>query len=111
MLAFFQSLAKNQNTMAEKTNTRETDALKRKIFEQEKELDKLKGKSLKEVIKSDDAFEGYSGQYKDIRTGEVVALKVVESAQVRFLRTHLVKGENTSGDYTAADFKKLFDRL
>jgi len=97
--------------MAEKTNTREIDALKRKIFEQEKELDTLKGKSLKAVIKSDDAFEGYSGQYKDIRTGEIVALKVVDAAQVRFLRTHLVKGEKTSGDYTAADFRRLFDKL
>lgn len=97
--------------MAEKTSTREIDALKRKIFEQEKELDTLKGKSLKAVIKSDDAFEGYSGQYKDIRTGEIVALKVVDAAQVRFLRTHLVKGEKTSGDYTAADFRRLFDKL
>lgn len=97
--------------MAEKTNTREIDALKRKIFEQEKELDTLKGKSLKAVIKSDDAFDGYSGQYKDIRTGEIVALKVVDAAQVRFLRTHLVKGEKTSGDYTAADFRRLFDKL
>lgn len=97
--------------MAEKTSTREIDALKRKIFEQEKELDTLKGKSLKAVIKNDDAFAGYSGQYKDIRTGEIVALKVVDAAEVRFLRTHLVKGEKTSGDYTAADFRRLFDKL
>lgn len=97
--------------MAEKTNTREIDALKRKIFEQEKELDTLKGKSLKAAIKTDNAFEGYSGQYKDIRTGEIVALKIVDAAQVRFLRTHLVKGEKTSGDYTAADFRRLFDKL
>jgi len=99
--------------MAKETpsNDRQVDALKRKIAKQEAELDTLKGKALTKVAKADDSFSGYSGKYKDIRTGEIVALKVLDAHEVRFLRTHLVKGENTSGDYTAADFRRLFDKL
>jgi len=99
--------------MAKETpsNDRQVDALKRQIAKQESELDALKGKALTKVAKADDSFSGYSGKYKDIRTGEIVALKVLDAHEVRFLRTHLVKGENTSGDYTAADFRRLFDKL
>ena len=93
------------------SNDRQVDALKRQIAKQEAELDTLKGKALTKVAKTDDAFAGFSGKYKDIRTGEIVALKVLDAHEVRFLRTHLVKGEKTSGDYTAADFRRLFDKL
>ena len=93
------------------TSDRQVDALKRQIAKQESELDALKGKSLTKAVKSDDSFSGFAGKYKDIRSGEIVALKVLDAHEVRFLRTHLVKGEKTSGDYTAADFRRLFDKL
>lgn len=88
---------------------KENKTLKRQLATVEKEIDKLKGSKLSEAVKSDDSLDGYSGKWKDQRTGDIFALKVVDASEVRFARTHLARSaDGKFGDYTEADFFRIF---
>ena len=86
----------------------ETKPLKQQIAKLEKENDKLKGKELEKSLTDGD---GYEGKYKNLQTGEVFALKVVEPHTVKHNKTHFAKNATHFGDYTEADFFRLFRAL
>jgi hypothetical protein len=90
---------------------KEIKPLKRQIAKLEAENDKLKGKELEKAASASDSFDGYEGAYKQLSTGQVFKLKVVDDALVRSHKTHLAKSATHFGDYTAAEFRALFDKL
>ena len=89
---------------------KEIKPLKRKLAALEAENDKLKGKELDKAAKSDE-FDGYEGTYKQLSTGQMFKLKIVEPHTVRANKTHLAKNATHFGDYTAEEFRRLFDKL
>lgn len=89
---------------------KEIKPLKRQIAKLEAENDKLKGKAL-EVAADGEGFDGYEGAYKQLSTGMIFKLKVVDDAYVRSHKTHLAKSTTHFGDYTAAEFRALFDKI
>jgi hypothetical protein len=95
--------------MDSKTPEKQVSSLKRELDIKQAEIDKLKTKDLKKAVK-EGALEGFSGAYKDTRTGAIFALKVLEPHEVRFSKTHLLKNETHFGDYTAEEFRQLFDK-
>ena len=90
---------------------KELKTLKRTLVKLETENDKLKGKELEKAAKSDDAFDGFDGTYKELSTGQMFKLKVVDSHLVRGNKTHLAKNATHFGDYTAEEFRRLFDKM
>ena len=89
---------------------KELKTLKRTLVKLETENDKLKGKELEKAAKSGDDFDGYDGTYKQIATGGMFKLKVVEPHTVRHNKTHHAKNATHFGDYTAEEFRRLFDK-
>ena len=89
---------------------KELKTLKRTLVKLETENDKRKGKELEKAAKSDDAFDGFDGTYKELSTGQMFKLKVIDTHLVRGNKTHHAKNATHFGDYTAEEFRRLFDK-
>lgn len=96
----------SQTTTLEKENK----DLKKKLAVAEKAIETANRKELKESL-STDPMEGYSGEYKEIKTGAIFALKIMDDALVRHHKTHCVRNKTHYGEYTALEFRALFDKL
>lgn len=93
------------------TPEQEIKDLKRALAAKDSELESIKAKSLAKLVKTSDEMEGYSGKYKEISTGAIFALRVVEPHEVRVNKTHFAKNATHFGDYTPQDFRRLFEKL
>jgi len=63
-----------------------------------------------EPVESAAGDEGFSGEYVHLESGEIFALKIVPDSEVKAHRTHLAKSLTKFGDYTAADFRRIFEK-
>lgn len=56
-------------------------------------------------------LDEYSGQYKDIKTGEIFGLKILNPGEVRGGKTHHLKSHKQFIDCTEHEFRLLFERV